>query len=144
MKTRRAVVLLGALSALGFGFGCAGTKEAGKDIGAAIPGVSQHRDGVVVGVQGNVIAVADAEKPNEPAAWFNINADTKVEKDGQRMELSQLSEGQPVRVSFEPATGAEKTYKVEVLSGQKADEVKAKYESGKGAHEQTPPPPENP
>lgn len=145
MRTRRAVVLLGALGALGFGFGCAGTREAGRDIGAAIPGVSQHRDGVVVGIEGNVIAVADAEKPREPAAWFNIAADTKVERAGQRMEVSQISEGLPVRVSFEPATGAEKTFKVEVLTGQKAEEVKQKYETGKNLQEQNlPPPQENP
>lgn len=141
MKTRRAVVLLGALSALGFGFGCAGTKEAGKDIGAAIPGVWQHREGVVVGVKGDNVAVADASQPNAPAAWFAISANTKIERDGQRLEVGQLTEGTAVRVSFEPAAGAEKTDKIEVLSGQKAQEVEQKLQ---GQHPQPPPPPENP
>lgn len=141
MRTRRAVVLLGALSALGFGFGCAGTREAGRDISGALPGISQNREGVVVGVEGNAIAVADANQPYGPAAWFSISPDTEVERAGQRMEVSQISEGQPVRVSFEPAIGAEKTFKVEVLTGQKAEEVKQKYEMGKEQQE-TPPPPE--
>ncbi len=144
MRTRRAVVLLGALGALGLGVGCAGTREAGRDLGAALPGVSQSQEGVVVDVQGNTIAVANAAKPNEPAAWFHIAADTQVERDGQRLEVSQLSEGAPVRVSFEPATGAEKTFKVEVLSGQRAEEVKQQYELGKELQENMPPPEENP
>jgi hypothetical protein len=137
MRTRKTVVLLGALGALGLGIGCAGTKEAGKDVGAALPGVSQHRDGLVTKVQGENIAVADANNPNEPVAWFKVGADTKIERDGQRMELSQLSEGTPVRVSFEPATGPEKTSKIEVLTGDKAQEVEQKSQ---GEHPTTPPP----
>ncbi len=144
MRTRKAVVLLGALGVLGFGYGCAGTREAGSDLGSVLPGVSQNKEGVVVDVQGNTIAVANAAKPNEPAAWFHIAADTQVERDGQRLEVGEISEGSPVRVSFEPATGAEKTFKVEVLSGQKADEVKQKYEMGKELQENMPPPQENP
>lgn len=138
MTTRKTVVLLGALGTLGFTFGCAGTKEAGKDVGAAIPGVYQHRDGVITGVQGNNVAVADANNPNEPVAWFHVAADTKIERSGQRVELSQLSEGTAVRVSFEPATGAEKTSKIEVLTGDQAQQVEQKL---KGKHETTPPPP---
>lgn len=141
MRPRKTVVLLGALGALGFGFGCAGTKEAGKDVGAAVPGVYQHRDGLVTKVQGNNVAVADANNPNEPVAWFNVGADTKIEREGQRMELSQLSEGTAVRVSFEPATGAEKTSKIEVLTGDKAQELEQKLQ---GQQETPPPPPQNP
>jgi hypothetical protein len=141
MRPRRTVVLLGALGALGFGFGCAGTKEAGKDVSAAVPGVYQHRDGLVTKVEGNNVAVADANNPNEPVAWFNVGADTKIEREGQRVELSQLSEGTAVRVSFEPATGAEKTSKIEVLTGDKAQEMEQKLQ---GQHQTTPPPPPSP
>ncbi|QSQ23592.1 hypothetical protein JY651_00985 [Pyxidicoccus parkwayensis] len=138
MMMRKTVMLLGALGALGLGMGCAGTKEAGKDVSAAIPGVYQHRDGVITQVHGNNIAVADANNLNEPVAWFNINANTKIERDGKRVELSQLSEGTAVRVSFEPATGAEKTSKIEVLSGDQAQQLEQKLQ---GHHETTPPPP---
>ncbi|MCY1020078.1 hypothetical protein [Pyxidicoccus sp. MSG2] len=141
MKSRKTVVLLSALGALGFGFGCAGAKEAGKDVGAAVPGVYQHRDGLVTKVEGNNVAVADANNPKEPVAWFNVGANTKIEREGQRMDLSQLSEGTAVRVSFEPATGAEKTSKIEVLTGDKAQELEQKLQ---GQHQTTPPPPPSP
>jgi hypothetical protein len=138
MTTRKTVVLLGALGTLGFAFGCAGPKEASKDVTAAIPGVSQHRDGVITGVQGDNIAVADANNPNEPVAWFHVDADTKIERAGQRVALNQLSEGTAVRVSFEPATGAEKTSKIEVLTGAEAQQLEQKLQ---GKSESPPPPP---
>ena len=140
MSTRTKWVLFSMLGALGFGVGCAGTKEAGRDVGAAIPGVWQHREGVVVARDGNKLAVSDASKPTEPAAWFDLGPDTKIERDGQRVEPDQLSEGTPVRVAFEPATGAEKTNEVQVLTGQKAQEVEQKLQG----QPSTPPPPENP
>lgn len=144
MSMRTTWVLLGTLGALGIGFGCAGPKEAARDIGAATPFVSQNRSGVVVGVEGNTIAVADVENPNEPAAWFNIAPDTELEKNGQRVDLGDISEGTPVRVSFEPATGAEKTFRVEVLTGQEGEQLKQKFQALPDRPDAPSQPPESP
>ncbi len=130
MRTR--VKALGAvvLAAVLGGAGCAGTKEAKKDIEAVVPGLSQSREGVVtdVDMDAHRIAVRSVDAPSEPEAWFALSGDTKLERDGQLVSMDELSEGMPVRVSYEPATGPEKTYKVEVLTGEKAEEVRQKAE----------------
>lgn len=137
MKTRSKWVLIGALSVMGMGAGCASTKQAAH---AFVPA---KREGQVVGIQGDNVAVNDASKPNEPAAWFKVSADTKVEENGKRLELSQLREGTPVRVSFKPTTGAEQATEIQVLSGSEARKVNAELEAQQ-KQATPPPPPENP
>jgi hypothetical protein len=137
------VLLLSALGSLGVCAGCAGTKEAGQDIQAAVPFVEQTQEGVVMGIQSDAIAIRSAD-PNVDAAWFKLQPDTTIERDGQRVSLEDISEGAAVRVDFEPATGAERTFKVELLTGQKAQEVQRKVQYQEGMHEAPPPPPDSP
>jgi hypothetical protein len=124
--------MLGALvlGALLGGVGCAGPKEAVSDVESSVPGLSQKSEGVVTNVDkdGSRIAVKSVDDPAAPEAWFALTPNTKMERDGRMVTWDDLSEGTPVRVSFEPATGPEKTYKVEILTGQKAEEVKQKAE----------------
>jgi hypothetical protein len=128
MKTRVKVLGAVVLAAVLGGAGCAGTSEARRDVEAAVPGLSQKREGVVTNVDKDHsrIEVKDANNPSSPEAWFALTPDTKMERDGQMVTWDDLHEGTPVRVSYEPAAGAEKTYKVEILTGEKAGEVKAK------------------
>jgi hypothetical protein len=126
MDRRAKAVVLAALAAVLGAVGCAGTREAGRDVQAIIPGLEQTRVGVVTNVQGQNIAVASVEDPAAPAAWFNVGADTTVERNGQRVELGMLEEGTPVRVRFEPATGPERAMRVEVLTGAEAEQVREK------------------
>ncbi|WP_152622555.1 hypothetical protein [Archangium violaceum] len=126
MKRLGAVVLAAVLG----GAGCAGTKEAARDVESAVPGLSQKEEGVVTNVDkdSHRIAVKSVSEPSAQEVWFALTPDTKLERDGQRVGWDDLDEGTPVRVSFEPAAGAEKTYKVELLTGQQAEEVKQKAE----------------
>lgn len=130
MKTRVKVLGAVVLAAVLGGVGCAGSKEAARDVEAAVPGLSQKREGLVSSVDKDHsrIEVKDANNPNAPQAWFALTPETKLERDGQLVTWDDLHEGTPVRVSFEPAAGDEKTYKVEILTGEKAGEVKAKTE----------------
>jgi hypothetical protein len=130
MTTRMKVLGAVMLGALLGGVGCAGTKEATHDVESAVPGLSQKSEGVVTNVDKDAsrIAVKSVDDPAVPEVWFALTPDTKMERDGQMVTWDDLSEGTPVRVSFEPAMGPEKTYKVEILVGQKADEVKQKAE----------------
>jgi hypothetical protein len=130
MKTRVKVLGAVVLAAVLGGVGCAGTSEAKRDVEAAVPGLSQKREGVVTNVDKDAsrIAVKAVDDPALPEAWFALTPDTKMERDGQMVTWDDLQEGTPVRVSFEPAAGPEKTYKVEILTGEKAGEVKAKAE----------------
>ena len=130
MKTHVKLMGAVALAAVLGGVGCAGPKEAGKDVEAAVPGLSEKREGLVTNVDknANLIEVKDVDNPAAPPAWFALTPGTKLERDGRLVSINDLSEGTPVRVSFEPATGPEKTYKVEVLTGAKADEVRVKAE----------------
>ncbi len=130
MKTRVRVLGAVVLGAVLGGVGCAGTREAARDIEAAVPGLSEKREGVVTSVDkdGNRIEVKSVDDPAAPTAWFALTPDTKLEREGRLVSLDDISEGTPVRVSYEPATGPERTYRVEVLTGEKADEVKVKAE----------------
>lgn len=126
MDRRAKAVVLAALAAVVGGvMGCAGPREARRDVASFIA-PSQTRLGVVTNIQGQNIAVASVEDPAAPAAWFNIGAETTVERNGQRVELGMLEEGTPVRVQFEPATGPERTTRVEVLTGPEAEQVREK------------------
>jgi hypothetical protein len=130
MTTRMKVLGAVVLGALLGGVGCAGTKEAGRDVESAVPGLSQKSEGVVTSVDKDAsrIAVKSVDDPAAPEAWFALTPNTKMERDGQIVTWDDLSEGTPVRVSYEPATGPETTYKLEILTGQKAEEVKQKAE----------------
>ncbi|QRN99014.1 hypothetical protein JRI60_08300 [Archangium violaceum] len=130
MKTGTKILGVVVLGAVLGGAGCAGTKEAARDVESAVPGLSQKDEGLVTSVDkdGNMIAVKSVNNPSAPPTWFALTPDTKMEREGRLVGLDDISEGTPVRVSYEPATGPEKTYKVEVLTGEKAGEVKAKAE----------------
>ena len=130
MGTRAKVLGAVVLAAVLGGAGCAGTKEAARDVESAVPGLSQKEEGVVTNVDKDAhrIAVKSVSEPSAQEVWFALTPDTKLERDGQLVTWDDLDEGAPVRVSFEPAAGAEKTYKVELLTGQKAEEVKQKAE----------------
>jgi len=103
--------------------GCAGPSEAKRDISAAVPGLEQQWKGVVMRVDDQASAIAVREAESADAAWFLISSNTIVERDGERLNIRQLEEGTPVNVSFEPAAGPEKTFRVKVLTGQEAQEV---------------------
>jgi hypothetical protein len=126
MKMRMGAAVLVAVGTLLGVTGCAGTSEARRDISAVVPGLEQNWRGVVMRVddQANAIAVRAVESAEMPqAAWFAIDQTTILERDGERISIMQLEQGTPVKVSFEPAAGAEKTYRVKVLTGQEAQEV---------------------
>lgn len=128
METRAKVLGAVVLAAVLGGAGCAGTKEAARDVESSVPGLSQKDEGVVTDVDKDAhrIAVRSVSEPVGQEVWFSLTPKTKLERDGQLVTWDEITEGTPVRVSFEPATGAEKTYKVELLTGQKAQEVKQK------------------
>lgn len=126
MDRRAMVAGLAALGVVLGAVGCAGTKEARRDVQAIIPGLEQTRVGVVTNIQGQNIAVASVDDPAAPAAWFHIRPETEVAREGQRVDLDMLEEGTPVRVQFEPATGPERAMRVEVLTGAEAEQVRQK------------------
>ena len=128
MRTRVKVLGAAVLAAVLGGVGCAGPKEAARDVEAAVPGLSQKQEGVVTNVDKDAhrIAVKTVDEPAAQEVWFALTVDTKLERDGQMVTWDDIDEGTPVRVSYEPAAGAEKTYKVEILTGHQADEVKQK------------------
>lgn len=110
-------------------WGCAGPKEAGRDIGAAIPGVAETQTGVVTEVREDFIAVRlPGEAPEAPPVWFQRTADTRLVEDGQPANWTQLVEGTAVRVRFEAEPGPERAYEIEVLSGDEAEQIRRQVE----------------
>ena len=106
-------------------WGCAGTREASKDISAVVPGVSETRTGVITEVRGNIIAVrAPGEDPAAPPVWFKRSVDTRLLENGQPANWTQLVEGTAVRVRYEPEPGPERAYQIEVLTGAEAEQIK--------------------
>ncbi|MBX5484027.1 MAG: hypothetical protein IRZ16_19560 [Myxococcaceae bacterium] len=106
------------------GVGCAGTKAAGRDIASEIPGVSHASDGLVQEASENRISVVGIKDQPGPIS-FQIGTDTRIEKDGQRVALSELKPGTPVRVTWSSSTGAEKAYRIQVLTGGEAAKVRS-------------------
>jgi hypothetical protein len=126
MKMRMGVAALAAVGTLLGVTGCAGPQErAARDVRAAAPETAQQWKGVVLQVepQVNAIAIRSAEDTQVPAAWFALAPDTIMTRDGERVSLMELREGTPVRVSFAPAVGPERAYRVEVLTGEEGQEV---------------------
>ncbi len=121
---KRGLWVIVAVAAAGLQLACAGTREAMADVRGAIPGLEETESGVVMAVRRDVIAVQlitpEAEKP----VLFSRQEGTVVVRDGQPFDWNQLTEGTPVRVSFEPATGAERVFRVEVLTGREAQRVR--------------------
>jgi hypothetical protein len=121
-------MLLAALS-VGVAVGCAGTKEAKKDIADVTPGVENRQDGVVSAVDETSISVTPADRPQAPPIRFAIDEDTRVKQGDQTVDRSAIEEGEAVRVSFEPRAGNEKAKAVEILEGDDAARVRARAET---------------
>lgn len=131
MKTHVKLVGAVALAVVLGGVGCAGPKEAERDVEASVPGLSQKREGLVTSVdaKNNLVEVNDVNNPAAPPVWFVLTPKTELEREGQRVNINDISEGTPVSVRYEPTTGPEKAYKIELLTGQKASEVQLKAQS---------------
>jgi len=112
--------------------GCAGTSEAKRDVEGAIPGVESTREGMVVEVRQDSIAVQDAENPDAPPVRFQRTEETDLVRNDQPFSWPELSEGMPVRVHYDEATGAEQATRIEILTGAEADEVRSKARGSTG------------
>lgn len=115
-----AVAVIGAL--LGT-TGCAGTTEARHDIQGMVPGVATRDEGLLRTSYKDRIEVVGM-KSHPEAVSFEITADTQIMRDGQRVEVSELQPGMPVRVAFEAAVGPERATKIELLTGGDAAKVR--------------------
>jgi hypothetical protein len=121
MKTFGRVVLAAACAYVAAG--CAGTKEATKDVQDIVPGVSQTETGLIQIVGRNQISVVGSANAGQPVT-YNIGPKTIVIRGSERVEVSQLEPGTPVRVAFESTAGPEHATKIEVLTGAEADQVR--------------------
>lgn len=117
-----------AAVALGVAWGCAGPREAVADVEEVVPGLEETRTGVVTEVEEDRIAVTVVDEPMPQPVWFERIESTRVQRGGMALSWTEVTEGTPVRVHFEPATGAERTFRVEVLTGQEAEEVRRRSE----------------
>lgn len=104
--------------------GCAGTSEAGRDVKGAIPGLEDSSEGLVTSVGGQWVEVQLAEDPQGEPVRFQRTEETDLVRNDQPFNWPELSEGMPVRVSYEAKKGAEQAMRVEVLTGAEADEVR--------------------
>lgn len=111
--------------------GCAGTQEATRDVQDIVPGVSQKETGLIQSVGHNQVSVVGIA--NQPGSvTFSVSPKTVVVRENQRIELSQLEAGTPVRVAFESTAGAERATTIEVLTGEAADKVRREVHQGTG------------
>lgn len=125
---KRIILAAGTAAVVFLGVGCAGTKEATKDVGAAVPGFSQKGTGVVQEVRENEFSVVGLNGSPEKV-WFSVSPKTEVMKDQQRIEVSQIKQGDAVKIAYESSAGAERAYKVDVLTAGDAAKVKGDLEA---------------
>lgn len=94
-------------------FGCATAKQ--------VVGMRDTVTGVVTDRQEQTVEVRNSE--TQQTAWFQRTPETVLVRENQPMDWSELEEGMPVRVSYEPEAGAERAVRVEVLTGAEAEKV---------------------
>lgn len=103
--------------------GCAGAKETRRHTEGAAAGteemVGEKVEGVVVSVMGNTITVQSAE---EGTIELQRGSETKVMREDEELEWTDLSEGMPVRVMYDQ----ERAAKVKILTGAEGQEVKSR------------------
>lgn len=114
---------------VGVAAGCAGTKEAKRDIADITPGVENRQEGLVATVEENWISVTPADEPRAEPIRFRVDDRTTIKQGDRRLDRSALEEGEAVRVSFEPRAGNEQAKAVEILEGDAAAQVRAKASS---------------
>ncbi len=112
--------------------GCAGTSEAKKDVEGAVAGLEETKEGTIVDVQQDFIAVQDAEDPQGEPLRFQRTETTDLVRDEEPFSWPQLAPGMPVRVSYEAEAGAEQASRIEILTGSEADEVRSKTSGSTG------------
>lgn len=116
-STTLALIATAALAAAG----CTSTRQA---VGIGV----DERNGVITDVEENRIAVRSIEEGGVQEVWLRRSVDTKLERGGQPIDWHELEEGQPVRVSFTPASGDEQLIELDVLEGTQGDRVKSEVE----------------
>ncbi|MGI5860599.1 MAG: hypothetical protein ACOX6T_00915 [Myxococcales bacterium] len=119
MRTILAAALVSGLVA-----GCASTQKSSPEATTG-PTVEQTRTGFLTDVRAQELQVFSPDVPGEKTIWIARDDSTEIVRDGQPIAWNQLTEGVPVRVSFEPAAGPEKASRIEVLTGQEAEQLRS-------------------
>jgi hypothetical protein len=109
--------------------GCAGSKEAQRDAEETVAGFESTKEGTVVSVEEDRITVRDVTAQGETIE-FRRTSETDLVREDQPFSWTEISEGMPVRVSYDAEAGAEKATRVEILTGSEADSVKNKAGGG--------------
>lgn len=120
MRTILATALVGAVVA-----GCASTPEPSPKAPTTGPTLEQTRTGFITAVRDQELQLFSPDVPESKTVWVARSESTEIVRDGQPIAWDELTEGAPVRVSFEPAAGAEKASRIEVLTGQEAERLRS-------------------
>lgn len=100
--------------------------------------------GVVAQIAEDQIAVTAVDAPSAKPAWFQILSSTRIEQSGEDVKWIRITEGTPVRVRYEPAAGAERTFALEILTGLEGEEVRRRLGWGLVGEPPATPPPQGP
>ncbi len=100
---------------------------AGRTVAEASPELApvamDTRAGVLADVHGGQLLLVDAAGTvDEPDVALVIPSDAVITRDGKEISRSDLTEGDPVRVAFEPERG-NRVVRLDVLQGDVAAEV---------------------
>ncbi|HCF61027.1 MAG TPA: hypothetical protein DFS52_23905 [Myxococcales bacterium] len=120
MRTILAAALLSGVVA-----GCASTPERSPEATTTGPTVEQTRTGLITAMRAQELQLFSPDVPESKTIWVARDESTEIVRDGQPIAWDELPEGAPVRVSFEPAAGAEIASRIEVLTGQEAEQVRS-------------------
>ncbi len=122
---KRTMLVLAALVAM-VATGCGGTRGARRDVATVTPDVADRQEGVVATVDEEWIAVTAADRPAEPPVRFRIDETTEVRRGDETIDADAITEGEVVRVSYEPRAGDEQARRIEILDGDEAAQVRAR------------------
>lgn len=110
--------------------GCAGSKEAKRDAEETVAGMEATKEGMVVAVREDRITVRDMSSSQGETIDFQRTSETDLVRGDEPFSWTELSQGMPVRVSYDSDAGPEKATKVEILTGSEAEKIRSKSGSG--------------
>lgn len=106
--------------------GCAGSKEEKRGVEKTASMNETTTEGTVVAVEEDTITVRDAKNPQGQTLKLRRTSDTDLVRDDRPFSWTEISQGMPVRVSYEADSGPGRATRVEVLTGSEAEQVRNK------------------
>ena len=124
----RKASLLVALAAVAALAGCSKKEVRQEPTSEVFRETSTVKEGTVAVVEQNRVLLWDAQDPSGQPVALDLTDDTTYVKEGDFVDRNEIEEGGAVRVFYDETQEHPEALRVEILSGNEADQVKKRVE----------------